>query len=172
MCPVLTTRPKKSPTGDTWVKRWAWIHTQSRVSYHAAIRILSSRLYRAGVPLGGHYPRGSYRRALHQTARLSGHWRRGHDPNLPGSAGLASHYTCFSLSCSWQPASLPRLCSRPPVPLLLPGRAPCSHTLLLGTRCHSTSTLCRPAWYICVCIASPGWPPLSVVRMHPGSNPA
>ena len=36
---------------------------------------------------------------------LDGRWRRGHDPNLPGLVGLASH---ASLSRPWPPASLPR----------------------------------------------------------------
>ena len=105
MCPVLTTRPKKSPTGDTWVKRWAWIHTQSHDSttrQHSCSLIV--------IVSGRHAPRestpgGSYRRALHQTAMLDGQWRRGHDPNLPGLVGLAS---LPSLSRPWPPAFLPR----------------------------------------------------------------
>ena len=36
---------------------------------------------------------------------LDGRWRRGHDPNLPGVVGMASH---ASLSRPWPPASLPR----------------------------------------------------------------
>ena len=37
---------------------------------------------------------------------------------------------------------------------------------------HSIVTLRKPAWYVCVCTLSPGWSPSSVVRMHPGSDPA
>ena len=98
---------------------------------------------------------------------LTGPWRRGHDPNLPGLVGLAS---LASLSPHGrQLFSLGRLT----------GAGPASYSgqsFSLGAHrytClqHSTATLRRPAWYVCVCTLSPHWSPSSVVRMHPGSDP-
>ena len=99
---------------------------------------------------------------------LSGQWRRGHDPNLPGLVGLAS---LASLSRPWPPASLPRSAHGCRSRLLLwpefLSRRPPPHS-----SATLNATLRRPTWYVCVCTLSPGWSPSSVVRMHPGSDPA
>ena len=102
---------------------------------------------------------------------LNGQWRLGHVSNLPGLVGLAS---LASLSRPWPPACLPRSAHGCRFRFLLwpefLSRRPPPHSS--ATLNYSTATLRWPAWYVCVCTFSPDWSPSSVVRMHPGSDPA
>ena len=160
---LLTTRPRKvSYYGDTWVKRWAWIHTQSRDSttrQHSCslIVIVSGRLPQ-GVHIDEH------------CTRLPCSMGHGDKVIIPiCQAWLAWLLSLLSPACGRRLFSLGRLT----------GAGPASysgHSCSLGahrhTRLqHSTATLRKPALYVCVCTLSPGWSPSSVVRMHMALTP-